>query len=79
MTDKTITLTVKLVDAEHLLDCDGLALLFGVGAELIRAYGRKNTSEGNATFPPEWTKRGQRRAKEAMEHTGSSAMLDGLR
>jgi hypothetical protein len=74
----TISLTVKLVDGDQLLNADALALLFGVDAALIKAYGRNNITDGHVTFPPEWIKRGKRRAREALAHNGSNAMLDSL-
>ena len=71
----TYTVCVKTIDGEQMLDPQGMALLFGVEADAVRAMPVKN---GAMAIPREWIKRGRRRAKEVLAHTGSDAMLDSL-
>lgn len=72
----TITITVADVDGEPMLDSAALALLFGVELDAVRGLPVK---DGVSAIPNMWVKRGRRRSREAMAHTGSDAMLDGLR
>lgn len=74
MTHK-ITVTLRHVEAEPMLDAHAMSLLFGVDVTAVRALPFTN---GASPIPREWVKRGRRRAREAMAHTGSSAMLDAL-
>lgn len=72
----TITIRVTDIDGEPMLDATAMSLLFGVRTEEVSALPIGN---GTTRLPTEWLKRGRRRAREAMAHTGSDAMLDNLR
>lgn len=71
----TITVTIKNIDGEPMVDAEGMALMFGVDPAAARALPVVN---GGSHIPREWIKRGRRRAREAMAHNGSGAMLDAL-
>ncbi|BBZ60139.1 hypothetical protein [Mycolicibacterium monacense] len=72
----TLTVTLTDVDGEPMLDSEAMALLFGVRTEDVRAL---PTVNGVSTIPREWVKRGRQRTREAMAHTGSDFIIDGLR
>jgi hypothetical protein len=75
MTD-IITVHFTEINGEPMLDSAAMALLFGVEAEAVHDLPMTN---GTSPIPREWVRRGKRRAKEAMAHTGSDALLDSLR
>lgn len=74
-TTPTITITVKDVDGEPMLDSQCMALLFGVEVAAVNALPFR---DGQSAIPSMWIKRGRRRTREAQAHTGSTAMLDAL-
>jgi hypothetical protein len=76
MTAQPITVRIAEHDGEAMLDAQCMALLFGVELADIHALPSVN---GATPLPKEWIRRGRRRAREAQAHTGSDAMLDGLR
>jgi hypothetical protein len=69
-----ITIRVKEATDDVLLDNQAVALLFGVDIAAVEAL-----DYAKEALPREWLPRGKRRAKEAMAHTGSTAMLDSLK
>lgn len=71
-----ITITVRDIGSDLMLDAQALALAFGVEVAAVRALPIVN---GTSRIPREWARRGKRRAREAMAHTGSTALLDALR
>ena len=71
----TITVCIRNVDGEPMLDSQAMSLLFGVPAADIQAL---PTAGGSSPIPRDWVRRGRRRAREAQAHTGSTAMLDAL-
>ena len=71
----THTVVVKTIGGEPMLDPQGMALLFGVEADAVRALPIKARA---MAIPSEWIKRGKRRTKEVLAHTGSNAFLDCL-
>lgn len=79
MTTQSLIIRVRKIDGEILIDSQAMALLFGVDAELISAHSKRKTVTGATKFPSAWIQQGRRRAREAMAHTGSEAMLDSLR
>jgi hypothetical protein len=72
----TITVRVTLIGGEPMLDSEALSILFGVRVEEVREL---PIVGGVSTIPKAWVQRGRQRAREAMAHTGSDAMLDSLR
>lgn len=75
MTANTLTVEIRDVDTEPLLDNNCMALLFGVTLEDINAL---PASDGVIHIPREWVQRGRRRSNEAQAHTGSDFILDIL-
>lgn len=71
-------ISVRHVDGELMLDTAALSLLLGVAPERI-SYHAQGRGTGVAALPEAWVRQGRRRAREAAAHTGSAAMLDGLR
>lgn len=76
MTASPITIRVRETDGDVLLDSQALAIAFGVEVTAVRAL---PIVDGASRIPREWARRGKRRAREAMAHTGSDALLDALR
>jgi hypothetical protein len=72
----TITITIVDIDGEPMLDSHALSLMFGVRTEEIQAL---PVADGAKVIPREWIKRGRQRTREAMAHTGSDFIIDGLR
>jgi hypothetical protein len=68
----------ELVNGEPMVSSDGMALLFGVSVELVRAHSAKNTHGGRTPMPEAWIKAGRRRAREAMAATGHNDMCSAL-
>jgi hypothetical protein len=68
----------ELVNGEPMVSADGMALLFGVSVELVRALSAKSTRAGQTPMPEAWLKAGRRRAREAMAATGHSDMCSAL-
>lgn len=66
---------IRDVDGEPMLSSDALSLLFGVGADLIKACSLKRTRDGYTSFPEAWLKAGRRRAKEAAAATGENDLF----
>jgi hypothetical protein len=77
MSDKT-TVTVTVVNGELLIDAAAMAVLCGVGEDLVSAHWRHSPSDAYVTFPPAWMRAGKRRAKEAVAHTGKDDLLSVL-
>lgn len=75
MTD-TITVTIKEIDGEPMLDPQAMALLFGVDESAVCAL---PIVDGNIRIPREWARRGRRRAREAMAATQSESIIDAMR
>ncbi|MCQ4364561.1 hypothetical protein KQR54_26130 [Mycobacterium gordonae] len=75
MTDP-ITIHVRQIDGDILLDSQALTLAFGVDVAAVKAL---PVVDGVSRIPREWARRGKRRAAEASAHTGSEALLDALR
>ncbi|WP_258043753.1 hypothetical protein [Mycobacterium kansasii] len=71
-----IVVTIKEIGGEPMLDMQALALLFGVGVAAVEALPIIN---GHIRIPREWARRGKRRAREPIAHTGSDFILDGIR
>jgi len=67
---------VKIIDGEPMLDKYCMGVLLGVEPDAMLAL---PVEDGKSKIPRDWIKRGRRRAREAMAHTGSDAMLDCLR
>lgn len=62
MTNSTYTVTISDLDTgDPKMDANGVALLYGVTPEEVRAI-------APGPLPPEWIKRSVRRAKEAQAH-----------
>ena len=76
--DHQLTLTVKVLNGEPMIDETALSLLFGVDEELVAAQGRRDTANGYRTLPAEWLRAGRRRARESAAHTGSNGMVSSL-
>jgi hypothetical protein len=75
MTTKTYTVRITGVNTEAAaMDCAGMALLYGVTAEEIRALVTGTT----AAIPDEWIKRSRQRHKEAAAASGSEDIDDCL-
>lgn len=72
----SISITVRDISGELMLDSQAMALAFGVDESAVCALPLVN---GHMRIPREWARRGKRRAKEAMAHTGSDLILDVLR
>lgn len=72
----TITITITEISGEPMLDSAAMALLFGVHVDEVKALPMIN---GASPIPREWIKRGRQRTREAMAHTGSDFIIDGLR
>ncbi|BDB44554.1 MULTISPECIES: hypothetical protein [Mycobacterium] len=72
----TITIRVREIDGEPVLDAAAVELLFGVEQAAFTAL---PLIDGRVRLPREWVRRGKRRAREAMAHTGSDTMTDCLR
>jgi hypothetical protein len=68
----------ELVDGEPMVSADGMALLFGISVELVRAHSAKVTCGGSTPIPDAWLKAGRRRAREAMAATGCEDMCSSL-
>lgn len=75
MTTPNLTVTVKVINGEPMLDAQCMALAFGVEIADIKAL---PVVDGCSRIPREWARRGKRRAQEAMAHTGSEFILDVL-
>lgn len=75
MTNSTITIEIRNVDTEPLLDAQAMALMFGVRLEDVNAL---PVVDGASCIPSHWIKEGRRRTREAMAHTGSDFILDAL-
>jgi hypothetical protein len=73
--DNPITIEIRNVDTEPMLDSAAMALLFGVPEADVLALPMK---DGASPIPREWARRGKRRANEAQAHTGSDFILDLL-
>ena len=73
--NNAITIEVRNVDTEPMLDNEAMALLFGVTVADVNALPKQN---GVSPIPREWARRGKQRAKEAQAHTGSDFILDLL-
>jgi hypothetical protein len=71
----TITVEIRDVDTEPMLDAQSMALLFGVSINDVHVLPMK---DGTSPIPREWVRRGKRRANEAQAHTGSDFILDIL-
>lgn len=71
----TVTVTVRQNDGEPMLDAQCMALAFGVDIAAVKAL---PIVDGQMRIPREWARRGKRRAKEAMAHTGSTELIDVL-
>lgn len=71
----TLTVTVRQIDGEPMLDAQCMSLAFGVDIAEIKAL---PIVDGQMRIPREWARRGKQRAKEAMAH-GSDGMLNCLR
>lgn len=72
----TMRMYIKRIDGEPMLDAQCMALLFGVETTAVHAL---PIADGAMRIPPEWVKRGKRRAREAMAHTGGRGVIDVLR
>ncbi len=72
----TIKTEIRNVDTDPMLDSQALGLLFGVSVADVLALPMK---DGTSPIPREWIKRGRRRTREAMAHTGSDFIMDTLR
>lgn len=68
----------ELVNGEPMVSSDGMALLFGVSPELVRAHSAKSTLGSQTPIPDAWVKAGRRRAREAMAATGRDDMCSAL-
>lgn len=76
MTDLTeITVRVKMIGGEPMLDAQGMGLLFGVEPDAVKAL---PVRDGATAIPREWIRRGRQRASEARAHTGRDTMLDAM-
>lgn len=62
---------------EVMLSADGMALLFGVPADEIRAHAREHGNDPVA-LPDAWARHGRRRAAEARAATGDDSMHAAL-
>jgi hypothetical protein len=69
-----MSLVVKVVDGEPMIDTTAMSLLFGIPETAIAAHFNGNT----LTLPAEWVRAGKRRAKEASARTGSDGLLPTL-
>ncbi|MCV7091767.1 hypothetical protein [Mycobacterium interjectum] len=76
--DHQLTLTVKVINGEPMLDATAMSLLLGVDEQLIAALPRRDFANGYTPIPQEWIRNGKRRAKEAAAHTGSNDMVSSL-
>ena len=65
------------VTGEPMLSADGMALLFGVPADEIRAHAREH-GNGPDALPDAWARQGRRRAAEARAATGDDSMHAAL-
>jgi hypothetical protein len=77
MTDKP-TMLITEVNGVEVMSADALALLFGVPADAITEYLRRNIINDMTAFPAEWLKAGKRRVKEASAATGTNQLLEIL-
>jgi hypothetical protein len=68
----------ELVNGEPMVSADGMALLFGISVELIRAHSKKATHAGGTPMPEAWLKAGRRRSREAQAATGYTDMCSAL-
>jgi hypothetical protein len=76
--DHQLTLIVKVIDGEPMIDATVMSLLFGVDEQLINALSRRDTANGYTPIPMEWIRNGKRRAKEAAAHTGNNDVVSAL-
>jgi hypothetical protein len=68
----------ELVNGEPMVSSDGMALLFGVSVELVRAHSAKASYGDRTPIPEAWIKAGRRRAREAMAASGRDDMCSAL-
>jgi hypothetical protein len=68
----------ELVNGEPMVSADGMALLFGISVELVRAHSAKASYGDRTPIPEAWIKSGGRRAREAMATTGRDDMCAAL-
>ena len=68
----TYTISITERDGEAMLDCSGMALMYGVTEADIHAI-------TPGPIPADWTRNGRRRASEAAASIGSRDWLDVLR
>lgn len=73
-----LTITVKVVHGEPMIDVTAMSLLFGVDEKLIAAQRRRSFNGSTTSFPDEWFRNGRRRAKEAASRTGRNDMVSSL-
>lgn len=71
----TMTVTIREIEGQQMLDSRGTALLYGVEPCAVEAL---PIIDGAMRIPHMWTKRGRRRAREAMAATGSKSYVDCL-
>lgn len=71
----TITITIKEVNGEPMLDAASMALMFGVHVADVEAL---IFLDGAARIPDAWLQQGRRRTREAAAHIGSAEFHDVL-
>ncbi|WP_205874444.1 hypothetical protein [Mycobacterium camsae] len=70
-----MTITIREIAGQQMIDSRGTALLYGVDPCAIEAL---PIVAGAMRIPHMWIKRGRRRAREAMAATGSESYVDCL-
>lgn len=63
---------------EPAMSAEGLALLFGVSVDELRAKAIPGELDTRKWIPAEWFRAGRRRSGEAMAHGNSGALFDAV-
>lgn len=72
----TVTVTIREIAGQPMLDSEGVALLFGVTQTDVNTL---PVIDGHMRLPREWMRQGKRRTQEAQAHTSSTDLLETLR